>query len=51
MPIKCYISLLVHVHGNYVSVYILQELIEINNMTKNTGIHTFHITCICPMNK
>ena len=43
--LKCHISLLVHVQTwhNYVSIYTPYELTAINNLTRNTGIHTFHI--------
>ena len=34
--------------GTCVSIYASYKLAAINNMTRNTGIHTFHIIGICP---
>ena len=41
---------LVHMHIgiNYVSIYVSYELTAINSMTTCTGIHSLHITMICP---
>ena len=49
MPLKCHIFQLppVHIWDNQVSIYTSYELTAINNLTRSTGIHTFHITGIC----
>ena len=41
---------LVHaqIRNKYVSINTLYELIKSNNVTRNTGIQTFHIFTICP---
>ena len=38
----------VHMSDNYVHIYTKYELTVINNMTTNTGIHSFHIIGIGP---
>ena len=45
----CHMCQSVHIHiwHKYVSIYISHELISISNVTRNTGIHTFHITGTC----
>ena len=50
MPLKCHIYILVNVQisGNYISINASYELTQINNVTRNTGIHTFCIIGICP---
>ena len=49
IPLKCHIWKLVHVQigDNYVSIHTSYELNAINNVTRITGIHTFHICGIC----
>ena len=38
----------VQIWDNYVSIYASYEPNTINNVTRNTDIHTFHIIGICP---
>ena len=47
--LKCQLCKLVYVPiwGNYVSIYASYELNAINNVTRCTGIHRFHIIGIC----
>ena len=45
MPQTCHVCHSLHV---YVNVYNSYELNAINIVTRSTGIHTFHITDICP---
>ena len=49
MPLKCHICQLVHVQmpDNYISIYTSYEPTAINNVARDTGIHTFHIIGIC----
>ena len=46
----CHIYRLGHVHiwHNYASIHTSYELATINNVTRNTAIHTLHIVGICP---
>ena len=48
--IKCHIFELLHVQmsDNYASKYASYKLSAVNNVTRGTGIHTFHITGISP---
>ena len=50
MPLKCHICQLLHVQvwDNYDGIYTLYELTAINNVTRSTGMHAFHIIGICP---
>ena len=36
---------------NYVSIYASYELTAINNVTRITGVHTFHIIGTCTLNR
>ena len=50
MPCVCHICQLIHVHigDNYVSIYTSHEPNAISNMTRSTGVNTFHMTDLCP---
>ena len=50
IPHICHICELLHVHiwNNDVSTFAWCELTAINNVTRNTSIHTFYIIGICP---
>ena len=49
LSLKCHICQLLHVQisNNYVSTYTLYEINVFDNVTMNTGIHTFDIIGIC----
>ena len=44
----CQFFIHVQISDNYVSIYTSHEFTTINNVNRSTGIHTFHITGICP---
>ena len=49
IPLKCHIwKFHVQIWCNYFSIYATFELTAINNVTRNTGIHTLQIIGICP---
>ena len=50
MPTICHICKIVNVQisHNYFSIYTSYEFTAINNVTRSTGILTFHIIGICP---
>ena len=50
MPLKCHIYKLIHeqIGSIYANIYASHGLNAINNVTRNSGIHTLYIICIYP---
>ena len=50
IPYICHICQLLHMHtsSKYVSIFNSYKLTAISNVMISNGIHTFHITGICP---
>ena len=53
MPLKCYIGKLIHMHiwVKFINIYVSYRLTGINNVTRNTSIHTLYIILHMPLNK